>query len=443
MQTTEHDTIIAPATPLGRSALALVRLDGPDAQRIVAALSGRTGFEPRLATLVTLTEDGEMIDEAIATAFQAPASYTGNDGCEVSLHGAPVIVERFVAACVRRGARIAQPGEFTERAVLNGKLDLVQAEAVAELVAARTQLGAKLALANVQGSLSGAAAALRETLIDVIARLEAALDFAEEGHEFISRDEAVGRVDAALTQLREIGATYERTRAALRGITCVILGLPNSGKSTLLNRLVGRDRAIVTSIPGTTRDLLEETLLIGGIPVKIIDTAGLRDSAEVVESIGVTRARDAARDAEVIIYLVDSGRGLTPSDAEELAALPRDVVMVYTKIDIAAPPPGALAISAATGAGVDLLLRELEVRIAAHWLPPEATPLLMSERQREAVENAVTALEGAKEALVAGATEEVSVAELYRASGALEALVGGISNEQLTDAIFAKFCIGK
>src|SRR6202171_3229418 len=313
MSSTLLDTIVAPATPVGRSALAIVRIDGPLSGSILEQLSGSSPPEPRVATLTQLI----AIDECIAIRYAAPHSFTGNDLVELTLHGNPLLVERRTPAAVRLGARIAEPGEFTERAVLNGKLDLVQAESIADLIHARTELRAKLSLGNLEGSLSRTAAAIRERLLFVISRLEAALDFSEEGYEFIARGDARRLIAQAADDAAALTETYRRGSATIAGLTLVILGRPNAGKSTLLNRLVGTERAIVTPVAGTTRDIVRETIEIGGLPVTIADTAGLRDSDDVVESIGVERARQAAASADIILYLIDASGGMTEDDRRE------------------------------------------------------------------------------------------------------------------------------
>jgi tRNA modification GTPase len=318
------ETIVAPATPLGRSALAIVRIDGPGAGEILAALTRADLPEVRRAVHVRLHEPGvgsqvSLLDDAVALLYKSPHSFTGNDLVELSLHGNQLLVARLIAACVSLGARMAEPGEFTERAVLNGKLDLVQAESIADLINARTALQAKLSLSNLDGVLSRKAAAIRQTLLEVISRLEAALDFSEEGYEFITREEASARIAGALSETSAMADTYRRGHATNAGLSAVILGRPNAGKSTLLNRLVGTDRAIVTPIPGTTRDIVRETVEIGGLPVTLADTAGLRESTDVVEGIGIERAREAARSADIILYLVDAAAGLTAEDRQELA----------------------------------------------------------------------------------------------------------------------------
>jgi tRNA modification GTPase len=424
------DTIVAPATPLGRSALAIVRIDGPRSAEILRSLSGAEP-EPRVATLTHI----HTLDQCVAVLYAAPHSFTGNDLVELTLHGSPVIVERVVRAAIDLGARMAEPGEFTERAVLNGKIDLVQAESIADLINSRTALQAKLSLGNLQGALSRKAAALRESLLFVISRLEAALDFSEEGYEFISGDEARERVTAAIAETRALAETYRRGHATTAGLTAVILGRPNAGKSTLLNRLVGSDRAIVTPIPGTTRDIVRETIDVGGLPVTIADTAGLRASADVVESIGVDRARDAARHADIILYLVDASLGLTAED--EVDSFP-DALLVYTKTDLAAAPPGALGIHQDA---IDNLLAHLDAMVRDNFAAPEGS--LVNERQRRAVAECENALGAALASLAEGHEEQVVLVDLYRASTALGLLTGAITREDVFEEIFSKFCIGK
>ena len=427
------DTIVAPATPVGRSALAIVRIDGPGAHAILQQLSAGQA-EIRIATLVRLSE----IDEAIAIRYAAPHSFTGNDLVELTVHGSPVIVKRLVNAAIALGARIAEPGEFTERAVLNGKLDLVQAESIADLINARTALQAKLSLSNLEGALSRTAGAIRETLVHVISRLEAALDFSEEGYEFISRADARQLLIDAVAQTERLASSYRRGRATTEGLTAVILGRPNAGKSTLLNRLVGTERAIVTPIPGTTRDIVRETIEIGGLPVTIADTAGLRESSDVVESIGVERARQAARSADIVLYLVDASSGITEEDQRELAQWP-EAIVVYTKTDVAPAPPGQIGICALRD--VDPVLERLDALVRESFVAGEGS--LVNARQQTAVAGCAEALRAAVATLDAGGDEQLILVDLYRASTSLGLLTGAITRDEVFDEIFAKFCIGK
>ena len=436
------DTIVAPATPLGRSALAIVRLDGPESTSILAAIRKDGLPDVRLATFTRLwLQNGELLDECVVTRFTAPHSFTGNDLVEISLHGNPLLVERLIEECVALGARMAEPGEFTERAVLNGRMDLVQAEAVADLINARTSLQAKLSLSNLEGTLSRQAHGVRQTLLEVISRLEAALDFSEEGYEFITRDEATRRLTEALAEVESMIETWRRGRATHDGLSAVILGRPNAGKSTLLNRLVGSDRAIVTDVPGTTRDIVRETLEIGGLPVTLADTAGLRESSDLVEGIGIERARAAARAADIILYLVDGTVGLVEEDRRELATLPDDVLLVFTKADIGSAVTDEFSISGVSGFGIDRLLAELDRRVRDRFAAPEGA--LVNERQRAAVVECAAGLRAALASLTAGAEEQMVVVDLYRAANALAALTGAITRDDILAEIFGKFCIGK
>ncbi|MBK5259995.1 MAG: tRNA uridine-5-carboxymethylaminomethyl(34) synthesis GTPase MnmE [Thermoanaerobaculia bacterium] len=437
----ELDTIVAPATPVGRSALAVVRIDGPLSGQILATLSGSLP-EERKAAFTRIRQGGEPIDECVAIFYKAPRSFTGNDLVELMLHGSPVIIERVIVAARQLGARIAEPGEFTERAVLNGKLDLVQAESIADLVDARTSLQAKLSLLNVEGRLSRTCASIRESLLHVISRLEAALDFSEEGYEFITRADARMRLEAALAEIRAVADTYERGRATRAGITAVILGQPNAGKSTLLNTLVGSERAIVTPIPGTTRDIVRETIEIGGLPMTFLDTAGLREHADLVEEIGIRRARDASRSADIVLYLIDATRGADAYDEAEIAALAgRHVVVVQTKRDLAAS--SGLAISAATGEGMRELIAHLDAIVRERFAVPEASPSIVNERQRAAVAECESGLSAALDSIAGNADEQFIVVDLYRAANALGTLTGAVSRDDVLREIFSKFCIGK
>ena len=445
------DTIVAPATPLGRSALAIVRIDGPHSIGILMSLSRTAAPAARHAALTQLFVDDAPLDECIAIRYEAPHSFTGNDLIELTLHGNPLLVERVIAACVALGARIAEPGEFTERAVLNGKMDLVQAESIADLINARTALQAKLSLSNLEGVLSRKATAIRQTLLEVISRLEAALDFSEEGYEFITRGDARARIEQALHEVQSIAETYRRGRATTSGLSAVILGRPNAGKSTLLNRLVGSDRAIVTPVPGTTRDIVRETIEIGGLPVTLADTAGLRESADLVEGIGIERAREAARQADIVLYLIDSAVGLTEEDARERQVLYENEILVYTKADLVGRPTASydvlgrpttpVAISAVTDHGIDELLRRLDALVRERFAAPEGA--LVNERQRVAIAECEAALQAALSSIESGLDEQMIVVDLYRAANALGTLTGAITREDVLAEIFGKFCIGK
>jgi tRNA modification GTPase len=433
----ELDTIVAPATPLGRGALAIVRIDGPRVGAMLQTL-GDIAPEARVATLTQLRHNGVVLDECIAVRYASPQSFTGNDLVELTLHGSPLLVQRVIAAVVELGARLAEPGEFTERAVLNGKLDLVQAESIADLINSRTALQAKLSLGNLHGVLSRRATAVRESLLHVISRLEAALDFSEEGYEFITRDDARRQIKGAIAETTALAESYRRGRATNTGLTAVILGRPNAGKSTLLNRLVGSDRAIVTPIPGTTRDIVRETIEIGGLPVTIADTAGLRASGDVVEEIGVARAREAAGNADIVLYLVDAAAGLTGED--ELATF-SEAIVIYTKTDLVPAPAGELGISVTAERGIDELLSRLDALVHDEFAAPEGS--LVNERQRQAVLGCNEALAAALGALDAGLDEQIVLVDLHRASTALGLLTGAITRDEVFTEIFSKFCIGK
>ncbi|MEO8033850.1 MAG: GTPase, partial [Acidobacteriota bacterium] len=309
-----------------------------------------------------------------------------------------------------------------------------------ELKTARTSMQAKLSLTNLEGTLSRTAMAIRESLLFVISRLEAALDFSEEGYDFIGRDETALRIDGAIESCLALKGTYARGRATMRGLDAVILGRPNAGKSTLLNRLVGSDRAIVTEFAGTTRDIVRETVEIGGLPVTFADTAGLRVAGDKAEKIGIERAREAATRADVVLYLIDALEGRTPEDDLEVAGLQSPIV-IFTKTDTGVAPTGALGISALTGEGIGDLLTLLDGLVRERFATPEAS--LVNERQRQAVVDCEEALITASDSLKAGVEEQMILVDLYRAANSLGILTGAISRDDVYAEIFSRFCIGK
>ncbi|HET7710747.1 MAG TPA: tRNA uridine-5-carboxymethylaminomethyl(34) synthesis GTPase MnmE [Thermoanaerobaculia bacterium] len=444
MSGSPDDTIVAPATPVGRGALAIVRLDGPGSSRILTAMSGSAPPPVRHAALTELMHKGIVIDQCIVVRYEAPHSFTGNDLIEFTLHGNPLLVSTLLSAAVDLGARIAEPGEFTERAVLNGKIDLVQAESIADLIDARTALQARLSLANLGGRLSEQAAALRQMLLDVIARLEAALDFSDEGYEFIAREEVMSDIGQAIAEVTGLSETYRRGRATTAGLSAVILGRPNAGKSTLLNRLVGTERAIVTPIAGTTRDIVTETIEIGGLPVTLADTAGLRESSDAIEEIGVARAREAAARADLILYLIAVDEGMTEEDRSAIGGLTeQEVVVLYTKTDLQPAPAETIGISVKSGMGMGELLARLDALVRERFAAPEGSPAIVNERQRAALDECRSALAAALASAEEHREEQIILVDLYRASTALGLLTGAITADEVFGEIFARFCIGK
>lgn len=454
---TEHlDTIVAPATVTGGTgALAIVRLDGPRAFLILEELSGKT-LEDRLATRVDLTHDQERIDEAVAVGYRAPRSFTGNDLVEVTTHGSRWVVGRLIEASVALGARLAGPGEFSERAVLNGKIDLTQAEAVGDLIASRTARQAELALANLDGQLGDRVRSLRARLLDVRSRLEASLDFSEDGYEFIESAETRNALEMARSELGVLAGSFRRGRATREGIRVAILGRPNVGKSTLLNALLGYDRAIVTEVPGTTRDVIRESIDLGGYRVILTDTAGIRETEDGVERIGVELSRAEGAGAELVLYAIAADEQAAVEDREILDGLESPLI-VWTKGDLRGQGSGSgdrgadsgdrfedgLVVSGLTGDGVADLLDVLSSRVEEIVSSEGEGATLVNERQLELVEAAKESVSRALEAVNRDAGEEIVAADLKSASDQLGAIIGAISDEEMMASIFSSFCIGK
>ena len=445
------DTIVAIATPPGRGGIGVVRLSGPSAREVATVLSERTApLEPRRATLTRVRAAGGPIDRAVLTFFPAPYSYTGEDVLEISAHGSPVLLRAIVEAAMTAGARLAEPGEFTLRAYLHGRIDLVQAEAVQDLVEAVTPLQARAAFDQLEGTLTGRIHEIGATLFELSARLEASLDFPDEGYHFVEPGSASAEILGVVRELDSLLADAGRGRLVRQGAQVAILGRPNSGKSSLFNRLAGSGRAIVTDIPGTTRDLVTDVVDIQGVAITLVDTAGLHDTpADVVEREGIARTLAAQRVADLVIVVLDCSRPLQPDDRHLLDgthALARVIVGNKSDLHPAWPREQAgadlLMVSAKTGEGIDEL-REAIVAALSGREPLRDTPAITNARHADLLARAADALRRAAHAASARTPEEFVAADVAEARGWLEQVTGRRTPDDVLDAIFSKFCIGK
>jgi tRNA modification GTPase len=433
-----RDTIAAVATPAGRGGIGVVRVSGTLApaisERVVGALPA-----PRVATHASFRDArGEAIDEGIALYFPAPNSYTGEAVLELQGHGGPIVMQALVAACLDAGARLAEPGEFTRRAFLEGKLDLAQAEAVADLIDAASREAARSALRSLTGEFSRCIEALQAQLLELRALTEAMLDFPDEEVDALHREDAAARLNAVRAALDDVLAKSRQGSLLRSGVHVVLAGRPNVGKSSILNRLAGEERAIVTPVAGTTRDALREAVHIEGVPLVLVDTAGLRAATDLVERLGIERTQRELARADVVMAVFEAGQG-----REELGDLPADVprIEVYNKLDLApefTAPAGALAISARTGEGLERL-RKAILELAG-WSSAGEPVFLARERHLRALERARVHLESAARE---SARWEFFAEELRLAHVALGAITGEFSPDDLLGEIFSRFCIGK
>jgi tRNA modification GTPase len=494
------DTITAIATPPGRGGLGVIRISGPDAAAIAQKLIGRAKpLKPRHATFAKLSPaDGKLSpspspspadgawhrltdptapltpltgarhpltespapltgarhpmtgDQVVVTYFVGPSSYTGEDVVEISAHGSPVVLSSILRAAIDAGARLAEPGEFTLRAFLNQKIDLVQAEAVADLIDAVTPLQARAAFDQLEGTLTMAITAIEKDLFDLVAKLEASLDFPDEGYHFVAPKEAADSIAALITRIDALLAHAQRGRMVREGAAVAIVGTPNVGKSSLFNALLNANRAIVTAIPGTTRDLLTEQADIGGLSLSLVDTAGVRETADVVEKEGVARAKAAVQVADLTVVLLDRSRPLAMDDRELLgitASRPR--VVAWNKIDLPPSQPlepldpiEAVAISATTGKGIDRLIAAIGAALNSgeslrdHPHVTNVRHAALLERVRESLARAASALESE-------VSEEFPLLDLQDAATALQEITGRKTTDDLLRHIFERFCIGK
>ncbi|MEO6815416.1 MAG: tRNA uridine-5-carboxymethylaminomethyl(34) synthesis GTPase MnmE [Edaphobacter sp.] len=464
-----NDTIAAISTPPGRGGIGIVRLSGPRARAIAEPLlrlrHPLAAGQARFAEIVDIEnkevlapQDQEVLDEAVVTFFAAPHSYTAEDIVEIAAHGSPVLLDYLLRACIANGARLAEPGEFTQRAFLAGRLDLTQAEAVHDLIESTTLHQARVAAQQLGGALSRQIAPVKAKLVHLIATLEAGIDFAEDDIDVMPTSEIDAQIAAIETPLAALNQTFGYGRIVRDGFTLAIVGRPNAGKSSLFNRLIERDRAIVTATPGTTRDLVTERVSLEGIPLELIDTAGLRDATDEAETIGIAKSREAMAEADIVLLVLDATAALHteaataalhPEDEATIAAhTTRPLLIVCNKHDLA---PGlslpemrhpVIQTSALTGEGIAEVRRAL-LALMASAAPSKDTALLTNIRQQQAVSASLLALGRACEAVAAAIPHEMILLDLYEALEALDSLTGATTNDDILQLIFSTFCIGK
>jgi tRNA modification GTPase len=454
------DTIAAISTPPGRGGIGIVRLSGALASEIAAQLVRlRQPLEharARLADVLDATQQDdssseERIDEAVVTYFAAPNSYTGEDLVEIAAHGSPVVLDLLLRRALGQGARLAEPGEFTQRAFLAEKIDLTQAEAVRDLIEAQTLTQARAAASQMGGALSRRVGPVKQALVELIALLEAGIDFAEDDVDVTGADEIARRIDELIPPLNALANSFARGRIVHDGLTLAIVGRPNAGKSSLFNQLVERDRAIVTATPGTTRDTVSERIALDGIPLELVDTAGLREAREEAERMGIARSREALADAALVLIVLDSTQPLNEEERELLRAVEgRAALVAMNKCDLASESSqnGAetaklplIHTSALTGEGI-ATLRERIVALATGGAASEPG-MLTSVRHHQAVTTAIAALADAAQANESGIPHEMILLDLYRALWALDSLTGQTTPDDILNLIFSTFCIGK
>lgn len=429
----------------------MVRIAGPDAKAIASGLlhlRGGKQLEAGRAHFGELIEpeSGDRIDEVVATYFAKPHSYTTDDIVEISCHGAPVVLRHAVELALKRGARMAEPGEFTMRAFLNGRIDLTQAEAVRDLIESQTLYQAKVAAQQLEGALSHRLQPTKDKLIELIAQMEAGIDFAEDDVSVMPGEQILGRIASVREPLTGLLASFDYGKVVHEGLTLAIVGRPNVGKSSLFNRLVERERAIVTATPGTTRDLVTETVAIGGIPVQLIDTAGIRQALDEAESIGIQKSMEALADADLVLVVLDASLPMEDTDRELLRDVgQRMAIVVENKIDIGegkAKEFAAVRTSATSGEGISQLRQLILQKIGGDGAQIESG-FLTNVRQQDLVQKALAGLDAASAAVSAKTPHEMILLDLYSALRPLDEITGATTADDILNRIFSTFCIGK
>jgi tRNA modification GTPase len=464
------DTIVAIATPPGRGGIGVVRLAGPEARAMAALMlrlkhdleAGRAVFgelvEPesdRKTGLNTLSHSPalhtERIDEVVVTFFAKPHSYTTDDIVEISAHGAPVVLRHVVELVLAQGARLAEPGEFTMRAFLNGRIDLTQAEAVRDLIESQTLFQAKVAAQQLEGALSKRLKPIKQDLVQLIAQLEAGIDFAEDDVSIMPDSSILEHIALVRAPLEELAATFAFGKIVHQGLTLAIVGRPNVGKSSLFNRLVERERAIVTATPGTTRDLVSETVAIGGIPVKLVDTAGIRQALDEAESIGIRKSMEALAQADLVLVVLDASQPTASEDRELVAQVGhRPAIVVENKTDavssqfsVVGSQMPRVRTSALTGQGISELRAEILRHIGGEAGTQVESGFLTNVRHQGLVRDSLAALVAAATAVGNRIPHEMLLLDLYNALRPLDEMTGATTNDDILNLIFSTFCIGK
>ncbi|HEY7351265.1 MAG TPA: tRNA uridine-5-carboxymethylaminomethyl(34) synthesis GTPase MnmE [Terriglobales bacterium] len=456
------DTIVAVATPAGRGGIGVVRLAGPEAKVIALPMlrlkhelePGRAVFgelvEPCRADCRTGVSDAEClrIDEVVVTYFAKPHSYTTDDIIEISAHGSPVVLRRIVELALERGARLAEPGEFTMRAFLNGRIDLTQAEAVRDLIESQTLHQAKIAAQQLEGALSRTLQPIKQKLVELIALLEAGIDFGEDDVSVLPSEQILEHIAAVRRPLQELAKSFAYGKFVHEGLTLTIVGRPNVGKSSLFNQLVERERAIVTATPGTTRDLVTETVAIGGIPVKLVDTAGIRAALDEAESIGIKKSVEALADADLVLVVLDASQPLLDEDERLIEqASQRNAILVGNKADLA-PGEGPFReglerTSALTGEGIAELRSAILKHVIGDTRSGAESGFLTNARHASLVRDCLNALDKAVAAVRDQIPHEMLLLDLYSALRPLDEITGATTNDDILSLIFSRFCIGK
>jgi tRNA modification GTPase len=441
------DTIVAIATPPGRAGLGIVRLSGAQARPIAARFLTPAEWRPWQAHLAHLLDaQGRTIDQVVVTFFAAPRSYTAEDLVEIACHGSPIVLRHAVERALEGGARLAEPGEFTLRAFLNGRIDLPQAEAVRDLIDATTLYQARIAAQQVDGSVSRRVAPLKDPLVELIALLEAGIDFAEDDVSVAPAEEILRRLGPILQGTRQLADSFQYGGLVRQGLTLAIVGRPNVGKSSLFNRLLEQDRAIVTETPGTTRDLVSETASIGGIPVKLCDTAGIRQTGELVERLGIERSYQAMADADLTLVAIDLAQPFTAEDESLMARAGGRALLVGNKSDLpraAGERPALLSVSALTGEGIAGLRDAILEAVAPRGAFQREMGFITSLRHEQWLREAAAYLEKATAAARSSTPHEMLLLDLYGALRPFDAITGATTADDILNRIFSTFCIGK